>query len=55
MSVDHGHAEVAALDPRRTRSVVQGMVALVCLAALGATVFGLLTWGFVQLLRMLAL
>jgi hypothetical protein len=54
MSVEHGYEHVATLDPHRTRSVVQGLVALVCLATLSATVFGLLTWGVVQLLRMLA-
>ena len=53
MSGDHGHGQAAALEPHRTRSVVEGLVALVCLAALSATVFGLLTWGLVQLLRML--
>lgn len=54
MSVDHGHGQGAALDPRRTRSVVEGLVALVCLATLSAAFFGVLTWGVVQLLRMLA-
>ncbi|HEX5861727.1 MAG TPA: hypothetical protein VFY58_07780 [Nocardioides sp.] len=55
MSVDHGHGQVAALDLRRTRSVVQGLVALVCLAVLSSAFFGLLTWGVVELVRTLAL
>ena len=49
----HVHAHAAALGPGRTRVVVEGVAALVGLAALSATLFGLLTWAVVQLVRML--
>ena len=35
--------------PGRTRVVIEGVAALVALAALSATLFGLLTWAVVQL------
>jgi len=54
MSVHQGHGQASALGPGRTRAVVEGVAALVGLAALSATLFGLLTWGVVQLVRMLA-
>jgi hypothetical protein len=40
--------------PGRRRVVVEGVAALVGLAALSASLFGLLTWAVVQLVRMLA-
>ena len=42
------------VGPGRTRVVVEGVAALVGLAALSAALFGLLAWGVVQLVRMLA-
>jgi hypothetical protein len=54
MSVHQSHGQASALWPGRTRAVVEGLAALVGLAALSATVFGLLAWGVVQLVRMLA-
>jgi hypothetical protein len=51
MSVDHGHGQAAVLEPHRIKSVVAGLVALVCLTTLSATFFGLLTWGVVRLAR----
>jgi hypothetical protein len=53
MSVRQGHVR-SAPGPSRTTAVVEGIAALVGLAALSATLFGLLTWGVVQLFRMLA-
>jgi hypothetical protein len=41
------------VGPGRTRVVVEGVAALVGLAALSASLFGLLTWAVVQLVRML--
>ncbi|HET7196997.1 MAG TPA: hypothetical protein VFI99_18570 [Nocardioides sp.] len=38
----------------RRRVVVEGVAALIGLAALSAALFGLLTWAVVQLVRMLA-
>ena len=54
MSVHHNHGHASALGPGRTRVVIEGVAALVGLAALSATLFGLLTWTVVQLVRMLA-
>ena len=54
MSVEQSHRHAAALGPGRTRVVVEGVAALVGLAALSAALFGLLTWAVVQLVRMLA-
>ena len=54
MAVDHGHGQVAALDPHRTRSIVEGLAALICLAIFSAAFFGALTLGVVQLVRLLA-
>ena len=54
MSLRQGHAQSSALGPGRTRTVIEGVAALVGLAALSATLFGLLTWAVVQLVRMLA-
>ena len=53
MSVRQGHGHASALGPGRTRVVVEGLAALVGMAALSATIFGLLTWAVVQLVRML--
>jgi hypothetical protein len=54
MSVQHSHGHASALWPGRKRAVVEGLAALVGLAALSAAVFGLLAWAIVQLVRMLA-
>ena len=54
MSVQQSHARASALGPGRTRVVIEGVAALVVLAALSSTVVGLLTWAVVQLVRMLA-
>jgi type IV secretory pathway TrbD component len=54
MSVHQGHGHASALGSGRTRVVIEGVAALVGLAALSATLFGLLTWAVVQLVRMLA-
>lgn len=40
--------------PGRTRVMVEGVAALVALAALSASLFGIVTWAIVQLVRMLA-
>ena len=53
MSVRQGQAAPPALGPGRTRVMIEGVAALVGLAALSATLFGLLTWAVVQLVRML--
>jgi len=53
MSVRQGGAPPSALGPGRTKVVIEGVAALVGLAALSATLFGLLTWAVVQLVRML--
>jgi hypothetical protein len=42
------------VGPGRRRVVVEGVAALVGLAALSASLFGFLTWAVVQLVRMLA-
>jgi hypothetical protein len=42
------------VGPGRRRVVVEGVAALVGLAALSASLFGILTWAVVQLVRMLA-
>ena len=52
MSVRQDHAP-SALGPSRTTAVAEGLAALVGLVALSATIFGLLTWGAVLLVRML--
>ena len=54
MSLRQGHARPSALGPGRARVVVEGVAALMGLIALVATLFGLLTWAVVQLVRMLA-
>jgi len=54
MSVRQGTGHASALGPERTKVVVEGIAALVGLVALSATIFGLLTWAVVQLVRMLA-
>jgi hypothetical protein len=54
MSVRQDHAQASALGPGRTKVIVEGVAALVGMAALSATLFGLLTWAVVQLVRMLA-
>ncbi len=54
MSVRQSLGQASALGPGRTKVVVEGVAALVGLVALSATLFGLLTWAVVQLVRMLA-
>jgi type IV secretory pathway TrbD component len=54
MSGRENYGPASALGPGRTRVLVEGLAALVGLAALSATLFGLLTWAVVQLVRMLA-
>jgi len=54
MSVRQSPVQASALGPGRTKVVVEGVAALVGLAALSAALFGLLTWAVVQLVRMLA-
>jgi hypothetical protein len=54
MSVRQSPVHASALGPGRTRVVAEGVAALVGLAALSATLFGVLTWAVVQLVRMLA-
>ncbi|HET8962080.1 hypothetical protein [Nocardioides sp.] len=54
MSVQQSHARGSVLGPGRTRVVIEGVAALVALAALSVTVVGLLTWAAVQLVRTLA-
>ncbi len=54
MSVHQGNGHAPALGPGRTRVVIEGVAALVGMAALSATLFGMLTWAVVQLVRMLA-
>ena len=53
MSAGQAHRHASTLGPGRTRVVVEGVAALVGLAALSATLFGLLTWAVVQLVRLL--
>ncbi len=53
MSVRQTTGHTSALGPERTKVVVEGIAALVGLVALIATLFGLLTWAVVQLVRML--
>ena len=53
MSGHQDQMPAAIVGPGRTRVVVEGMAALIGLAALSAALFGLLTWGIVQLVRML--
>lgn len=47
------HMHTAALGPGRTRVLVEGVAALVGLVALSASLFGVMTWGMVRLVRML--
>ena len=54
MSVHQGNGHASTLGPGRTKVVIEGVAALVGLAALSATLFGLLTVAVVQLVRMLA-
>jgi hypothetical protein len=49
MSVRHSHQGAPALGPGRTRMVFEGVVAMVGLAALITTLFGLALWVVVQL------
>jgi type IV secretory pathway TrbD component len=54
MSVRQDNAHLATLGPSRTVVLIEGAAALVGLVVLSATVFGVLTWAVVQLVRMLA-
>jgi len=54
MSVRESHAHVSALGPRRTTVLIEGVAALIGLAALSSAFFGALTWAVVELVRMLA-
>jgi hypothetical protein len=54
MSLREDHAHVSTLGPRRTTVMIEGIAALVGLAALSSTFFVALAWALVQLVRMLA-